>query len=225
MEEYINTVGKYAKGISLPKNKIVITDERFCFDETIVFKLNEKFWSISHDDFTIKDINGVKYFKCEGKFLSLRDRKILYDLYNQPILNMLDKLFSLRGKMNIYEGDSQEKSLLQVKPKSPIFNKKFTINFFNKKTNQNELIEMHCDFLAFKCEIYYGKKNEGAPMIAKIVQNIKLKTVITECNSYFVEVAAGVDTAIIVALAICFDENRSEVTYTDGLTTILDIFT
>jgi len=210
MQEFYDTIGKYSKRVSNPGNKIVITEERFCFDQPIVFKLNERFFTFSGDDFTIKDLNGVRYFYCEGKALSIRDRKILLDTYNQPILNILDKYVSLRGKMTIYEGKTQEKALLKVKPKSPIFNKKFTINFFNKATGKDEFFEMHCDFVGFKCKIFYGKKKEGAPMIAQIVLNINTKVMLTSEECYYLEVAPGVDAAALVALAICFDETKNE---------------
>jgi len=216
-------ISKYLRN---PENKIAITDERFCFEQPITFILNENFFSISDDDFTIKDLNGVKYFQCLGKTLSIRDKKVLYDMYNQPILNIQDKLLSLRGKMNIYEGKTQEKSILRIKPKSPIFNQKFTVTFLNKVTGKNELFEMDCDFMGFNCEIYYGKKKNGAPMICRIIKKVDTKAIFTSDENYYVEVAAGVDTAAMIALAICFDEGKNEDSGPGGcLCGILDIFT
>ncbi|OUM64086.1 hypothetical protein PIROE2DRAFT_60910 [Piromyces sp. E2] len=216
-------VSKYLRN---PDNKIVITEERFCFTEPITLKLKEKIFSLSGDSFSIKDLNGVEYFKCSGRAFSIKEKKVLLDLYDQPILNIKEKVISLRGKMKIYEGNSSQDVLMTIKPKSPIFNEKFTVNFHNKFTGKDEVFEMRCDFTGFNCEIYYGKKKEGAPMIARVIKKVDAKLILTSQENYYVEVAAGVDAAAIIALAICFDEGKNDSSSGIGIgLDILDIFT
>ncbi|ORX63922.1 DUF567-domain-containing protein [Anaeromyces robustus] len=196
--------------IKSPSNKIIITDERFCLQKPETFVLKEKFFSLSSDDFSIKDVNGVKYFKCLGKAFSIQEKKVLYDLNNEPILNIREKVISLRGKMNIYEGKTENKVLLTIKPKSPIFNRQILVNFYNKATGKDEIFEIKCDLFDFGCDIYYGKKKNGAPLICSIHSKIDAKSIITSSDHYYVTVAANVDIAAMIALAIVYDENEND---------------
>jgi uncharacterized protein YxjI len=195
--------------LSSPKNDIVCVEPRFVLRQPVTLILKEKLFSFSGDDFSIKDINDVVYFKCKGKAFNLRDKKILYDLYQKPILNIQNKILSLKRYMKIYEGDQSEKQLASISKKSFISIKKHVIEFYNQVTNKTEYLEMKCDFFGYSCAIFYGKEKEGAPLIAKVSKKINAK-LLTSQEDYYCQVAAGVDIAFMTALAICFDEYKNE---------------
>ena len=79
------------KPMFIPKVPLVAIDQRFIYQKTTDLLWKEKLSSFSGDDFDIKDINGVSFFKCKGKAFSLREKKFfmikIINLY--LILNMI----------------------------------------------------------------------------------------------------------------------------------------
>jgi len=192
-----------------PKNKIVAIEDRFAFPQPVTLVLKEKIFSFSGDDFTITDVNGTSYFKCKGKAFSIREKKVLYDLYNKPLLSIKNKLMSLRGKLKIFDG-AGEKVLVTVEPQSLFLNKKYLINFTNLATGKEDYIEMKCDLVGCTAGIFHGKEKEGAPLICKIHKKFDAKLLLTSQENYYIEIAPGVDSSFMMALAICFDEFKNE---------------
>jgi len=196
--------------INPPKNDIVVVDPRFVFRMPVTLILREKIFCFSGDDFSIKDLNDVEYFRCKGKALSIRDKKVLYDLYQKPILNIQHKIFTMKGNIKIYADNEENKILATVNKKSFISVKKYIVEFYNQATGKNEYFDMKCDFFSFTCGIFYGHEKEGAPMVCKVTKKLDVKLVFTTQENYYVQIAPGVDAALMVAIAICFDEYKNE---------------
>jgi len=203
---FFNTYADMA--ISSPKNEIAVVDPRFVFRTPVTLILREKIFSFSGDDFSIKDVNDVEYFRCKGKAFSIRDKKILYDLYQKPILNIQHKIFTMKGNIKIYADNEDTKVLATINKKSFISVKKYIVEFYNQATERNEYFDMKCDFFSFTCGIFYGHEKEGAPMVCKITKKLDAKLVFTTQENYYVQIAPGVDAALMVAIAICFEEYK-----------------
>ncbi|ORX84150.1 DUF567-domain-containing protein [Anaeromyces robustus] len=199
-----------AKTVSKPKNEIAVVNKKFVLPQSVTLVLREKIFSLSGDDFSIKDINGVEYLRCKGKALSIRNKKILYDVDQTPLLNIQKALMSLKGNVKIYAGDSDEKVLATIGQSGVFAVKKYVVEFFNEATGKNESFDMKCDYLSYTCAIFYGHEKEGAPVVAKVTKKLDKKTLFTGMQNYFVEIAPGVDIALMCALAICFDEYKNE---------------
>jgi len=198
-----------SKPVQSPPCQIVGVEQRFVFQQPITLVLDEK-RSFSGDDFKIKDENGVSYFKCKGKALSLRDKKVIYDLYDNPILNIQENLFYGSGQ-RIYAGKSTDKELGKLsRKKLSIKKNKYEYTFTNLATNKVEVLDLKCDFFGCSCGIFYGKEKEGAPMICSITKTKKMLSFISNYDHYRITVAPGVDAALMVALTICFDELKNE---------------
>jgi len=196
--------------IKAPKNDICATEQRFIFRQPLTLILREKIFSFSGDDFSIKDANNVEYFKCKGKAFNIRDKKILYDLYQKPILNIQHKILTLKRNIKIYAEDKTEKIYATINKKSFISVKKFIVEFYNQATEKTEYLDLKCDFFSYTCGIFYGHEKEGAPMVAKVTKNFDCKLVFTSQENYYLQIAPGVDAALMVAIAICFDEYKNE---------------
>ncbi|ORX86173.1 DUF567-domain-containing protein, partial [Anaeromyces robustus] len=196
--------------ISKPKKDVVCVDQRFVFQQPLTLILREKIFCFSGDDFSIKDPSGVEYFRCKGKLFSIRDKKILYDLYGQPILNIQHTIFTIKGNIKIYADDSDKSLLASINKKSFISIKKFIIEYYNKATEKTQYLDMKCDFFSFTCGIFDGHEKEGAPMIAKVSKRLDAKLLLTDRENYYLQIAPGVDAALMVAIAICFDEYKNE---------------
>jgi len=194
--------------LSSPPQSIVGVEQRFIFQEPITLYIDEKS-SLSGDDFTINDTNGVPFFKCKGKFFSFNDKKVIYDNYDKPILNIQEETF-IGHNMKIYAGDDSKTKLGELSRKSMLKNNKFVYTFTNLADNRTEELDMKCDLIGNSCGIFYGKEKEQAPLvcnIAKIKQSLFTKK---RRDHYCIKVAPGVDVALMVALTICFDELKSE---------------
>jgi len=194
--------------LSSPKNNIVAIEDRFVFQQPITLLLREKVMSISGDDYTIKDINDVSYFKCSGKTFNLKDKKILSDINGKPLLNIKNnKIISLKKKMYIYAGEDDTKTLAVIRPNSALIIRKCSVEFFNKATGKNEELIMKTDLLGNSCGIFYG---ENEKLICNIHRKINAKLALFAKDTYYVEIASGVDVALMLSLGICFDELKND---------------
>ncbi|KAG4084815.1 tubby C-terminal-like domain-containing protein [Neocallimastix lanati (nom. inval.)] len=198
------------KKVTQLDHDIAVTEQRFVFDKPINLVLKENIMSFSGDDFTIKDTEGVSYFKCKGKAMNIRDKKTIYDLYGTPILNIRNTILFLKDRMKVYADKDDKKTLATVTPVTSINSRKYTISFYNIATEKEETLDMKCDFFSHSCGIFYGKEKEGSPMICKIVKKIDAVSFLTNKDNYYVEVAPGIDAALMVAIAICFDELKND---------------
>ncbi|KAL0919537.1 hypothetical protein M5K25_011636 [Dendrobium thyrsiflorum] len=76
-----------------PASKISVVGEQFCAPYTVDLTVTEKAISLTDGDYVVTDVNGNILFKVKGKFLSLRDRRILLDAAGNPLLSMQQKGF------------------------------------------------------------------------------------------------------------------------------------
>jgi len=195
------------KEVSPAPHPIVGIEQRFVFNQPITLVLDEK-RSFSGDDFSIKDTNGVSYFKCKGKTFSIRDKKVVYDLYDKPIFNIQENAFLGHGQ-KIYAGNTSNK-IGSVSRKSIAKKNKYEYTYVNLATGQEEILDIKCDFFGCSCGIFCGKEKDGAPMICSISKTKQLMSFISDRDHYMIRIAPGVDAALMVALTIIFDELKNE---------------
>ncbi|ORX86172.1 hypothetical protein BCR32DRAFT_325066 [Anaeromyces robustus] len=188
-----------------PPNEIVALEERFVFHRPITLVIGAKLFTFTEDDYTIKDDEGMDYFKCSGNSLNISNKKIIYDLYDLPLLNIKNQILSLRDKVTVYLGETEEEVFATVTQKSMVNVTKYTLDFFNQAKDKKEFLDLKCDIVGNSCGVFYGKEKEGAPMIGKITRKIESST-----YSYTVEIAPKVDIALMVAATICFDQLKKE---------------
>jgi len=193
--------------VESPKVPIIGTEARFLAQQKVVLKVKEHILSFIGDDFSIKDTNGVNYFKCKGKYVTLHDRKYIYDIYDNPIIT-IKKNISLRFKQTLNDPVSDHE-IASIKKSSLFSFRKLVIKFYNKATNQKEVLVLKSDIMSLSCGIYYGD-NSNAPMVARVFKVLDAKTLFTNKDSYSIEIAPNVDMALMVALAIIFDEYKHE---------------
>jgi uncharacterized protein YxjI len=198
------------KELTSPEKDVVAVDSKYVFEEPTELLLKEGLLSFSGDDFTIKDSSGNSYFKCEGKLLSIRDKKFVTDMEGKPLFCIANKVLFLKGRLKIYEGNDTKKVLASIAPQTSIKSRKHIVTYYNPVTEKEETLDMKFDFFNHSCGIFYGKEKEGAPMICKIIKKIDAKRILTNKENYYIEIAPGVDIALMSALAICFDEIKND---------------
>ena len=195
--------------LSYPRNPIVATENRFIFQQPIYLSLRERIASWSGDDFAITDLNGTPFFKCSGKVFSMRQKKILYDVYMNPIYNIKHELLSMRGRYKFMYGGQGDRVIASVDPINA-FSSHYSINFYNLATGRNDYLELACDFMGSKCGIFHGKAKEGAPMICRINKQYDAKNYFYDKQNYVVEISPNVDAALMIGLGIIFDEIKND---------------
>lgn len=189
--------------VERPDVAVVGTEPRFISQQPVTLLLKEHVLSFSGDDFSIKDTNGLTYFKCKGKCVTIHDRKYLYDIYNNPIITIKEN-FSLRFKQTLNDPRTDQK-IASIKKSSLISFRSLTVKFFNKTTNSKEEITLKGDLISRSCGIYYKNR-----LIGRICKMLDAKSLFTNKDSYSLEIAPNVDMALMVALAIIFDEFKHD---------------
>ncbi|OUM62292.1 hypothetical protein PIROE2DRAFT_51723 [Piromyces sp. E2] len=193
--------------IQRPQISVIGTESRFLAPQPVTLVLKEHVLSFSGDDFSIKDTYGTTYFKCKGKYMTIHDRKNLYDIYNNPIITMKENI-SIRFKQTLNDPKDNHK-IASIKKTSMLSFRSLTVKFFNKATNKKEILTVKGDFVSLSCGIYYGNGSR-APMIARVSKKFGAKSLFTSKDSYYLEIAPNVDMALMVALAIIFDEFKHD---------------
>ena len=195
--------------LSVPRNPIVSTENRFIFQQPICLSLRENIASWSGDDFTITDMMGTPFFICGGRAFSLRQKKVLYDVYMKPIYNIKHELFSLRGRYKFNFGEGGERTIASVDPIST-FGSLYSVNFYNLATDRNDYLELACDITGSKCGIFHGQAKQGAPLICRINKQYDAKNFFYNKQNYVVEISPNVDAALMIGLGIIFDEIKND---------------
>ena len=195
--------------LSVPRNPIVATDNRFIYPQQIALYLQEKIYSWTGDDFVITDYNGTPYFKCGGRAFSFREKKVICDIYGMPIYNIKHELFSLRGRFKLYFGDQGNRVMASIDPINT-FGGLYSVTFFNIATGQNDYLELACDLIGSRCGIFHGSAKAGAPLICRINKQYDAKNYFYDKQNYVVEIAPNVDASFMVGLGIIFDELKND---------------
>ncbi|KAL6599407.1 tubby C-terminal-like domain-containing protein [Neocallimastix sp. 'constans'] len=191
--------------LSSPKNSIVVIDEKYTYKHPITLVLNEKV-SPTGNDFDIESSSGVTYFKCRGKGLSVGNDKVFYDNEKNPLFMIRNKFFSVKKKLNIYEGDRDHKTLGSVIPLSVVDVQKYNVDFLNKTSGEREQFIVKCDTSdGNSASIFY----DGG-VICKIERKeVSIGTFLSRKSKFTIDIAPGVDTAFILAVAICYDKMKN----------------
>ena len=172
--------------VTPPEKEIIVFDKNFISQHPCKFFIKEG-KTVTNDD-------GITVFNCNDEI-----NKVIVSSNNNPLFNVQCNALNYPiEKLTIYSDSNNAKVISSIKIKRSFLKKKFIIDFFNKTINKNESLNMECDGSYTSCEIYYGKKKEGAPMLCKI---LKLNT--PSEKDYSIELASKVDYLFMVAIAIC----------------------
>jgi len=199
--------------VTNPKNPIIAINQRFVHDKEITLILKEKILSFSNEDYIVKDTEGISYFKCKGKAFSIRDKKFINDTDNNPILVIQNKILSLKGQMDLLDGKDNSKVIGKITPDSLLVKKKFTVQFYNKSTSNIEYVDMNCDYSGSICEVIYHEGKEETLICEITKKELEEKYALSSQDDYYIKIAPGVDSALMMAIALCFDDFKNEQTY------------
>ncbi|CAN9295181.1 unnamed protein product [Alternaria sp. RS040] len=172
--------------------------------ETLVLK--EKVISLSGDSFSIKLANGTPVLQVEGKVMSLTGRKKMFDMQGNHLCSIVKEHFHLHSTyvMESAKGDK----IMEVKSSFKLLGSKATATFTSSNGKQ-EVLTMRGDFFDTQADIL--DEAQGGLVVARIDRKILSgKDIFFGQQTYGVQIAPGVDMALIAALCICLDEKNNE---------------
>merc|ERR1739847_159615 len=150
-----------------------------------VLKLHEKLFSFSGDDCSIKDLSGKKWFQIEGSIMSMRGKATMKDASGYNICGYRKKLLTMHATAYItIEGPSGTMVVATV------------------KRHSNFSLESSADIYIHNPPVRIEDvTTSGLPVSIHVEGDI-----ISENNTYFVEIGPNVDAAFISICAYAIDE-------------------
>lgn len=185
----------------------------FCKPEFVTLHLHEKFWSLSGDDFTIKDAyTGAAWFKINGSVFSLREKKTLVDVNGVAIANMKEEFFSFAPSYNVYAGSDSRVPLFDIQAKVSLFESFLRVQFTDVVTGQRCMMGLEGDWLSRRALIWLDRGCNGVrEPVAKVFHPLSAPAnVFLGTQDYFVEIAPNVDAALVTLICVVLDEKASD---------------
>lgn len=73
-------------------NPLAVVSPQFCAPYPVDLIIARKLMTLSEGNFGVTDVNGNVMFKVKGKLFSLRDRRILLDAADNPLVSFQQKV-------------------------------------------------------------------------------------------------------------------------------------
>ncbi|BEI94491.1 uncharacterized protein CcaverHIS019_0700630 [Cutaneotrichosporon cavernicola] len=200
-------------GIFLPSSPVALQPVHppvavfpaFISQGPVTLVLREQIFSLSGDDFSVKDAaTGKTVVRCKGKVVSFRDRKNVTDASGNLLFSMRDKLIAFMS--TFVAEDARGHELFRVK-RNIALGTKMTATFRNANTGENAELSMRGDMFGLGTTIVLNGNIPVAQISRKLLH---MREWIADKQTYYVTVAPGVDLALIAALCIAFDEVKNE---------------
>ncbi|KAD6120312.1 hypothetical protein E3N88_11583 [Mikania micrantha] len=179
-------------------NPMAVVGPNFLAPRPVDLIIDKKLWN---GNFTITDVNGNVVFKVKEKFMSLRERRVLFDAAGNPILSFQKKVMSFLESWQAFKGDSKDSKdkLFSVK-RSSLFQIRVSLNVFLASNAQNPYdFKVKGSWFGGSCTIY---ARDGTTIIAKMEKKHTVGSVLFGKDKFKVTVHPNVDYAFIVALIL-----------------------
>ncbi len=161
-------------------------DRRRAHNEANRYQMREKLMSIG-DDSWIENENGDKVYKVNGKAVRIRETFILEDTNGNEVAKIQEKKLSIRDKMKIELGDTEatvHKALIGLRHR------------FEIDVDNGPDMKAHGNFVDHEYEI--ERDGDTVATISKKWFRVR--------DTYGIEIAAGQNDALLLAITVCIDE-------------------
>ncbi|KAJ7571606.1 hypothetical protein O6H91_01G168800 [Diphasiastrum complanatum] len=136
--------------------QLTIVGPQFCSPYPTEYVIQKKVLSLSGGDFNVTDTNGNLFFKVDGRVWSMREKRVLLDALDTPVLCMKRKYLSLHSTWWAFLGNSisSGKELFTIK-QSAVFQLKTSLDVFLAHNTGVPDFNIKGDFIARSCLIYH----------------------------------------------------------------------
>ena len=149
------------------------------------FQLRERLISIG-DDYWIEDDAGTKVFKVNGKAMRFRDTWVLEDARGNEVARIQEKVLRIRDAIKIELPDGEatvKKALVGIRDR------------FHVEVDRGDDLKVHGNIVDHEYEI----ERDGDAVAEVSKKWFRMR------DTYGVEIASGVDPALILAVAVAVD--------------------
>jgi len=153
------------------------------------YKMHEKLVSIG-DDYWIENENGKREFYVDGKALRLRDTLIIKDVQGNEVYKLKEKLLRIKDTMDIQDADGKKAATIKKALISPL-RERWKVEVANGPE-----MDVQGNILDHEYKIEAGR--EKVAEVSKRWFRIR--------DTYGVEIEAGQDSALILAIAAALDQ-------------------
>ncbi|GLT32682.1 hypothetical protein SLA2020_073300 [Shorea laevis] len=193
-------------------NPITVIGPQFLAPYPVDLQVVRKILSdiLTEGNFGVTDINGNIMFQVKGKFLSIRDRRVMLDAAGTPIVTLRPKLMTVHDRWEAFRGEStEEKDLLFTVKRSSVIQLKTKLHVFLANNTKGEVCDFRVEgsWLERSCIIYAGESNT---IIAQMHKKHTIQSVVLGKGKFMVTVYPNVDYAFIVALIVILDGINNE---------------
>jgi len=175
-------------------------------DSPSTYTLQEKLFSMSGEDFRVRDVSGEEVMIVEGFNVNIGgmvvDKLGFKDKEGNQFCSVERRIIAASTCYDIYSGDGKkliakiEREWLSMTPKYQ----------FYYEGDDNPFGDFFAEG-SFSDRLYTFKSPGGLDSIAKVR---RVEEAIKDVDTYAVDVAAGVDAAAIIAMAVVIDEDHDE---------------
>lgn len=142
------------------------------------------------DDYWIEDGEGQKTYKVDGKLLRVRNTLVIEDRSGRAMVKIKERLLAVRDSMEIEDDDGRQVALVRKDLISPLRDR------FTVEIKDGPDLKVQGNILDHEYTI-----GEGRHKVAEISKKwFRIR------DTYGVEIAAGQDDAIILAVTVCIDQ-------------------
>lgn len=185
----------------------------FCNPNYVTLHLHEKFWSLSGDDFTIRDAHtGVVWFRINGSVFSLREKKTLVDANNVAIANMKEEFFSFTPSYNVFAGSDSRTPLFDIECKFSLFETFLRVSFVDVVTGERCIMGLEGDWVHRRALIWLDRGKTGVRTpVGKVFRPLSTGgNLLLGTQDYYLEIAPNVDVALMTLICVVLDEKASD---------------
>ncbi|HYH81218.1 MAG TPA: LURP-one-related family protein [Longimicrobium sp.] len=152
------------------------------------YKMRQKLISIG-EDYTIEDESGRAVYKVDGKVMRIRETFVIEDMGGREVATIREKKLAIRDSMKILR-DGKTVATVKKALISPFTDR------FDVDVEDGENMRVKGDLLDHEYEI----RRDG-DTVAKVSKHwFSLR------DTYGIDIAAGQDDALILAVAVALDE-------------------
>ncbi|KAL7747127.1 hypothetical protein RI367_007485 [Sorochytrium milnesiophthora] len=190
--------------LGAPSTPLAVFAPTFCLSHAVTLTIKHTV-TLSSSDLSVTDASGLLWFRGDGRSFSWSDKVLLYDADGQAVLNIERKRALWDGKYVMHVGESSREAVVTVatpldwdassNPIAVTLHDGSGIDLFVKGSKWSAC-----------ASIFIGRPRNGGQLVARIVRNSGGFST----SKLSIEAAQNVDIALLVALAILFDEEMNK---------------
>lgn len=158
------------------------------------YQMREKMFAIG-DDFWIEDERGQRVFKIDGKALRVRQTLIFEDAHGRELLKIQERMLRIKDTMEIEDANGRKVATVKKAMITPL-RERFSVN-----VEGGPDLDVQGNLLDHEYTISAGR--DKVAEVSKKWFRIR--------DSYGIEVDAGQNDILMVAIAVCVDQMTHDV--------------